>query len=325
MSLSKKPSYKHGPVQTLTTLAEILDLTEAQLDKLATNADRMYRFRPQKKKDGSLRETWDAFPQLKNVHDLINRRFLRQVTYPLYLQGGIRDKQNPRDYVRNVNIHAGAACVITLDIADFFPSIQRHRILSVWRDFFRFSNDVAETLTALTTKDGVLPQGAKTSSYLANLVFWDTEHELVDCFERQGWTYSRLTDDITISKKTIPSDTETTRIVTLAVSFIQRNGYDIKREKQKILRGNQRMEINGLIANRRPALPKKERNRIRAQVNTLARKLADAEDIDLHFIRSTFGKLDKLRRLHPQEAKQLETRLPADLRTQKHPAGYAFG
>jgi len=314
MSLSKKPSYNHGPVRSLTTLAEILDLTEAQLSKLAANANRMYWFRPQKKKDGSLRETWDAFPQLKNVHALINQRFLRQVNYPLYLQGGIRDQQNPRDYVRNVRMHAGSACAITLDITDFFPSIGRHQVLSIWRDFFRFSDDVAKTLTALTTKDGVLPQGARTSSYLANLVFWDIEHELVDYFQRQGWTYSRLTDDITISKKTTPVGDETTRICSLAVSFIQRHSYTLKREKQKILRGNQRMKINGLIANRHAALPKSERNRIRAQINTLACKLADGEDIDLHFIRSTLGKLDKLRRLHPWEAKQLETRLPAGLR-----------
>lgn len=50
-----------------------------------------------------------------------------------------------------------------------------------------FSDDVAEILTMLTTKDGGLPQGAVTSSFLANLVFWDYEPSLVEKLAFAGY------------------------------------------------------------------------------------------------------------------------------------------
>ena len=45
--------YKHAPIRDLDTLAEVLEVTRSQLERLAQNADRMYRSVPKKKKDGS--------------------------------------------------------------------------------------------------------------------------------------------------------------------------------------------------------------------------------------------------------------------------------
>lgn len=183
--------YKHAPIRDLDTLAEVLEVAPPKLERLARNADRMYRPVPKKKKDGTVRMTWNAFRQLKAVHQLIKVRILAKATYPLYLHGGIRDRENPRDYARNAGIHAGQACVINEDIADFFPSTIPRQVRDIWEHFFRFSPDIAVCLTSLTTRRGELPQGAKTSNYLANLVFWRQEHELVLHLKALGWTYSR--------------------------------------------------------------------------------------------------------------------------------------
>jgi len=122
----------------------------------------MYTFVPQKKKDGSPRETWNAHRQLKQVHERIKNRFLRTVIFPLYLQGGILDLSNPRDYVRNAGIHAGQAWIVNEDITDFFPSTSAEQVLDIWKGLFRFPHEVALTLTRLTSRRGVLPQGAKS-------------------------------------------------------------------------------------------------------------------------------------------------------------------
>lgn len=313
MSQSNRPLYKRGPVRTLGKLASALDVTELQLQKLVENASAMYSYCPQVKKDGTARDTWDAHPQLKQLHELLNRRFLRQVEYPFYLQGGIRDRIVPRDYVRHVGFHAGAACAIALDIADFFPSITEAKIYDVWRNFFRFSHEVAEALTKLTIKDGKLPQGAKTSSYLANLVFWRNEHELVRRLDALGWGYSRLTDDVTISKLTRPSPQEETRICASVIGFVQQHGFVIKRTKLKVHRQNRRMNLNGLVANVRPTLPKDERNRIRAQVSELRAHLDERETPDKTLVRRALGKLAKLARFHKDEASSLKADLPENL------------
>lgn len=272
----------------------------------------MYR-RPRRrevKKDGTLRDTWDALPQLKALQELINKRFLRQVSFPHFLQGGIRDLASPRDYVRHVGFHAGTACAIALDIADFFPSISEVQVYAVWQGFFRFSADVAHALTKLTTKDGFLPQGAKTSNYLANLVFWRDEHSLVHRLKVLGWRYSRLTDDVVVSKAALPTPGEETRICRLVAGFIQAQGFVVNRRKLKVTRQCRRMELNGLVANVRPALPKAERNAIRAQVHGLKRHLANPQSLDTSAARSTLGRLGKLRRLHEKEGKALRATLP---------------
>ena len=220
-----QPFYRHAPIRDLDTLAEVLELSRSQLERMARSADRSYRCSPQKKKDGSERITWDAHRQLKAAQHLIKERILAKVSYPLYLHGGIRDRENPRDYARNAGIHAGSACVINEDISNFFPSTTASQVRAIWLHVFRFSREVAECLTSLTTRHGEMPQGAKTSNHLANLVFWSDEHEFVRHLAVRGLTYSRLTDDITVSSRHPLSRELKSEIVSKFYAFIKRNGY----------------------------------------------------------------------------------------------------
>lgn len=302
--------YKHGPIQDLDTLAEVLEATRSQLERLCRNADRMYRPVPKKKKDGSVRMTWDAYRQLKAVHQLIKVRILAKATYPLYLQGGIRDRENPRDYARNAGIHAGQACVINEDIADFFPSTTPRQVRDIWENFFRFSSDVAECLTSLTTRRGELPQGAKTSSHLANLVFWRQEHELVSHLKALGWTYSRLADDITVSFPHPVSLSRKSELVSILYAFIKRHGYRPKYRKHDIFDSNERMLVNNLVVNERPALPQGERNAIRGLVHRTVRQIqqGSSEEIAGSMPR-VLGKIGKLKRFHKRAGEQLNEKL----------------
>ena len=305
-----KLCYSFAPIRDLNTLAEVLALAPAQLDQLVRNADRMYRPVPQKKKEGKLRMTWDAFPQLKAVQQLLNARILTKVSYPLYLQAGIRDRKNPRDYARNAAIHAGQACIINEDIANFFPSTTAEQVREIWEDFFRFSPDVALFLTALTTRCGELPQGAKTSSYLANLVFWRNEHDLFRHFEANGFRYSRLADDMTVSSSRALSTAEKSNVMSTLYTFIRRHGYSPKYSKHAIFSRGKRMLVNNLVANRHPALPHEERSAIRALVHrTVVQLEAGNEPTIARSMPTVLGKLGKLKRFHGRTGVQLGARL----------------
>jgi len=269
------------------------------LARLAENADKMYRHVPQEKKDGSTRDTWDAHTQLKSVQERIKNMLLQKVEYPLYLQGGIRDVDSPRDYSKNAAIHAGAACAIKFDIRDFFPSTTDDHVFQVWKNVFRFDSEIANVLTKLTTKNGFMPQGAKTSSYLANLVFYRDEPELERYVVSKGWRYSRLTDDITVSSPIFLSDENISAIAKTVIGFIARNQYVVKRSKLHIYRSNIPMEVNNLLINVHPALPKRERKNIRAQNHQVSGALARGEIVDPSLVNSTRGKLAKLKRFHP--------------------------
>lgn len=311
-SLQNKPFYRNAPIKSVGALARTLLLTEPQLLQLARNASRMYRKVPVPKKDGSTRYTWDAQKQLKEVHGHINSRIFHRTMFPLFLQGGIRDRLHPRDYVRNAEIHVDPTILVTLDIADFFPSTSDSAVMDIWSKFFRFSPAVAKLLTMLTTKDGFLPQGARTSSYLANLVFFSDEHDLVARLERQGWRYSRLVDDITISKQQRVNSDEVTETNRMLFAFVNRHGYSVKRPKHDVQRSNARTSVNGLVVNKKVSLPKPQRRSISSLLHrtNLAISIGEESTMPVSRVR---GQAAMVKRMHPELGEKMLERLKQSL------------
>ena len=165
-----KPSYLcDEPIRNFAALARALRLEEVVLQDAAVMANSSYR--RVVPAPGSTRETFDALGILKVIHRRIKDKIFAKVQFPDYLQGSVKH----RDYVSNARKHTNQKILICEDVKKFFPSVQAGNIEDVWCAFFAFSQPVAKLLTQLTTKDGSLPQGAITSSYLANLVLWRDE------------------------------------------------------------------------------------------------------------------------------------------------------
>ncbi len=61
----------------------------------------------------------------------------------------------------------------------FYDNIKKERVYLIYSQFFNFPHEVSELLTKLTTYKNKVPQGACTSSYLANLIFFNSEYSLV--------------------------------------------------------------------------------------------------------------------------------------------------
>ena len=62
-----------------------------------------------------------------------------------------------------------------------------------------YSESLSKTLTALTTFEYRLPQGAPTSPTLSNIVMEPIDKEIMDYANANGLVYSRYADDITVS------------------------------------------------------------------------------------------------------------------------------
>jgi hypothetical protein len=149
----------------VATLTRILrcpgsEATEESLLQLAAQASTLYRPAGRKRKsDGTIREIFDAKFPLKTVQGRIQNMILKKVRFPEYLQGSIKC----RGQGSNARKHVGRRFVITEDVEYFFPATSEKVVFEIWHRFFCFPPDVAQCLTKLTTKDGSLPQGAKTS------------------------------------------------------------------------------------------------------------------------------------------------------------------
>ncbi|HEU4709428.1 MAG TPA: reverse transcriptase family protein, partial [Methylophilaceae bacterium] len=175
--------YNHKPITSLEGLALALKMNKDVLCEIAGTADKYWRqLPPIIKSDGKQRLIFDARPVLKAIHGRINKEILSRVVFPEYITGGVKG----RDYTANARFHIKKVIVITEDIQSFFPSTNSSVVYDIWKNFFKFSPEVASLLTLLTTKEGTLPQGGKCSPYLANLVFWDKEPLLFEDFKGQG-------------------------------------------------------------------------------------------------------------------------------------------
>ena len=269
-----KPKYELNPIRDILSLALALGIPKELLLKTASRADCLYRkAKPIVKFDGSIRQPFDALSPLKSIQRRIKDRILKRVEFPEYLTGSL----SGRDYRTNAALHAGSKIVICEDVEGFFPSTNRERILDIWLNFFRFSEEVAVLLTNLTTMDGALPQGAITSSYLANLAFWNHEPRLHDKLARMSVVYSRYVDDISMSSKQFLSKVEQTEFIAQVYGMLKKHGYKAKRRKHETFTSGKAMFTTKLIMNRKPALQSKERQNIRAAVHALEQRIALGE------------------------------------------------
>lgn len=271
------PIYALEPIRSLNALARALDEPLELLSSLAIRADQLYRPVPQKKKNGEPRPTFEALEPLKHIQRKIVDRLLVRVTFPSYVHGGIRDKQSPRSIITNAAPHASAKQVVLMDIEDFYPSVRRELVRSIYSEFFSFSEDVSEMLTRLCCRNNSVPQGASPSSYLANLAFWDIEANVVQDFRSRQLVYTRFADDITISSSRYLSNTDTSHAVSKVTTMLARRGFKQKRAKFHVRKKGQPLfdsagktlplTVTGLtISGAAPQVSKMERRRIRAMV-----------------------------------------------------------
>lgn len=310
-SRTRPPKYPHQPIRSLRALAAALQTSLQDLQRVAQASDRLYRSVSVPKTDGTKRDAFDAYPELKAIQKRIQRRLLVHVQYPDYLTGSLKG----RDARRNATLHANAAIVACEDVQSFFPSVSSALVEEIWKRFFGFAPDVAALLTALTTRCGSLPQGAVTSSYLANLAFWSKEPELQRLLALRGITYSRYVDDITISSRQPLGNKELAWCISQIYGMLASCGMKPKRRKHEVWRRHGRMFVTKLLVNARPALPDTERQAIRAAVFQMERQVQSgvcseraAFEMTTRLARLT-GRVSRLGQMHPTEAKKLKARI----------------
>lgn len=305
---SSRPFYSNNPIHSLSALSRFLGFDETFLLELASTANSRYRLaKPIVKADGSIRQPFDALEPLKEVHRRLKKKMFSKVVFPKYLTGSLKGC----DYRVNASLHVKAKIIICEDIEGFFPTTSATVVFDIWRNFFGFSEEVSNILTKLTALDGALPQGAITSSYLANLAFWRLEPDLHELLDGRGIVYSRYVDDITISSKHFLNTEQKTEYIALIYGMLRKIGYRAKRRKHEIATSAKPMFTTKLMVNSKVSLTPKERANIRAAVFQLEQKInagiCNAEIIKK--LNSVAGQVSKLTRFHATEGIALMNRI----------------
>lgn len=307
---SDSPFYCRRRISNMAALSKALNTSLDELNSLARRADQMYRLASSlTKPDGSVRQTWDAYEPLKKVQRSIRCNILDNVVYPAYLTGSLKGC----DYKVNASLHIGAKIVINEDITCFFPSTSAAIVQKIWRNFFGFGKEVAECLTRLTTRQEELPQGAITSSFLANLAFWKDEPALQASLRARGLIYSRYVDDIAVSSVNFLDNSAKSAVIACVYGMLFRHGYRPKRTKHEIKTSGERMEVTRLSVNSKPGLSASRQSQIRSAVSHLEQAFLRGEIIEFGkgLYAQTLGQVHLLARFHPGKAEKLKQRLRA--------------
>lgn len=307
--------YPNKPIASIEALATTLGIHSQLLQDLANKVNDSYTSFLAPPKNNKQRLVHEPKHELKKLQKRINSRIFEKIEYPDYLQGGIKDENNPRDYVANATCHASANQIICIDIKQFYPNIRAKYVNDIFKHFFKFPPDVSELITKLVTYNGRLPQGGCTSSYIANLIFYDTEYLLVSELQKHNIQYSRLLDDITLSTQvSFTKEQETLWIKEIAAMFKK---YELKINNKKTRiqhRSNPAVnfEVTGLwIGHKKPKARKEERRFIRQLVFMCEREYTQSPYSEKYHERwnEVSGKVAKLQRLEHLQATKLRERL----------------
>jgi hypothetical protein len=306
-----KPKFLGKPIGSENALAATLGLSVGVLREFSATVSDRYSTFEIPKKDGTLRSICSPSHDLKIIQKRINRFIFENVEYPDYLFGGIAGQ----DYVKNARRHSGAKALLALDVRNFYPSINAKAVESIFLHFCKFPLAVVKLLTELTTLNGYVPQGACTSSHIANLVFHDVEHRVVSDFRDKKLIYSRLLDDICISSNNILRKEQVTAAISKVTALLKVKGFKLRGGKTRVTsisNPEDLMEITGLWLNRgRPRVKPQDRQEIRSEMHRCEVNFTVSRTApEYHKEHETLsGRVAKLTYLEHHEAASFRSRL----------------
>jgi RNA-directed DNA polymerase len=234
-----------APLISVRKVAVVLGVPRKALLELALRGDALYRPYDAPKKGGSgTRRIDNPSERLKLVQARIYTRLLKHVPLPTFMFGGVPEK-SIRD---NAEPHVRQPWVVRVDLERFFPSVNTQHVANVWRRHFQTGRKTTELLTRLTTFSGHLPQGAPTSTSLANLILAPALNEFSSLPSSDGLRLSDWVDDISVSGRTAPETIEA------LAKTLARHGFRMARSKTRVMHAGQRQETPGVIVNRKPSV-----------------------------------------------------------------------
>ncbi len=252
------------PTKSLSTLSDIceeLGTTPQFLLNLSESASSLYTTFDRPKRRGGVRTISVPNEKLKTTQRLILHRLLSRVDMPSHLHGCVKG----RSIVTNASEHINKPLVMTIDLKNFFNTINFEVVQGIYKRTFDCDDAAAETLARLSTYGNFLPQGAPTSPTLANIAALDMDKAIIEIFNRNfpllDFSYTRYVDDITIS-----GSREMLLVIEDIYEAIEASGFRANPKKVRIARPCSRQTVTGVIVNEKLNAPKKLIRKLRQQI-----------------------------------------------------------
>ena len=238
--------------------AQLLDVEQSSLINIAKHTQNHYNRFNLKKRKGGFRVISAPSKMLMSIQRTINHKILSVATIHDSSKG-YRENMSVLD---NALPHLGRKKVLKIDLADFFGSIRRNKVIEVFTQL-NYNKDQAKLLADLCLLRNRLPQGAPTSPAISNIVCFEMDIKLSKLALDNELSYSRYADDLTFSGDYITQSTyiEIDKIIKEEQLIIQRN-------KTQFLTENSRKIITGvsISSGKKATIPKSKKREIRKNV-----------------------------------------------------------
>lgn len=225
------------------------------------------------KKNGNPRTIHAPSKKLKNIQQCLNVILQCVFTPNLAAMGFVAGKS----IADNARPHSGRPYVFNLDLKDFFPSVDYHRVKACLKLPPFNLNDKREPLAFLIAnlccvrdseepKRAFLPQGAPTSPVLTNVVCQQLDRRLTGLAKRFGATYTRYADDLTFSSYTNVYQPDSEFFQELQ-RIITDQRFTINAQKTRLQKAGYRQEVTGLVVNDRVNVSRRYVRTVRAMLH----------------------------------------------------------
>lgn len=306
----------------LLALAAFLGVRQASLPGLADldgrgarameERHRHYRVRwlP---KPGGARALEIPKPRRKRAQQRILREILDKVPMHPAAHGFVRG----RDVGSAAAPHVGARVLLTVDLRDFFGSIRRSRVASIFARL-GYPYVVALYLAGICCGRLVdpraprlsawhLPQGAPTSPALANLAAARLDRRLAGLAAALGLVYTRYADDLSFSGAIGPG------VIDKVATIVRDEGFMVHPDKTRVRRADARQEVCGLVVNAHAQPPRVEYDRLRAILHNARATGLEAQNHEGHpaFRQALEGRVGWMERWSPTRGRRLRAMLDA--------------
>lgn len=309
MNVSVTKRLPFASIVSMRRLEALLHRNRQDIERIAGHAGRYYEpFDRQRDRSSKWRHIDNPTQEIKDLQRRIYRAVFATYTFPDNVIGGIQG----RSIRNNMSEHVDEYVLVTLDIKNCFPHI--HDLHHVWPMFRRlgFSPEVAALLTQLTTFQHRLPQGAPSSSIIANLVMEPVHREIEKVARVYDLNWTMYVDDIALS-----GDRSREAILPV-IRILQREGYAVSNHKLRVMPHHKRQELTGGVVNRKISAGRAEVEAVRNAIFDLHHRRGIVFEDEIRSVRGKINHMKWLNPLHGAVLTRLADRLLPDPTASRH-------
>jgi len=251
------------PVTSISSLALLFGYSEQFIGTLEQRTHRYYRhFKIPKGR--RFRNISTPRISLKVIQSWFGLHLSRAIRFQDHIHGFIPGRSTKTA----ASIHCGAEWLVSVDIKDFFSSIQATAVHAFLKKL-GYPGAGAWLMARLCTLNGVLPQGAPSSPVLSNICIEDLDLQLESLALSLGLRLTRYADDITVSGKKDQFDPS---LPDKIERILKEWGFQIAPHKTKTVQKPQALKLFGLLVDSdRPRLSRKYRHKLRMMEQLLGK------------------------------------------------------